>query len=119
MDHVFIEDLRVETVIGLHDWERGLRQPLLLSAEMGFDNRKPAASGAIAQTFDYSVVAAALREWAAQWHGELLEQFAEAGCAMLAERFAARAIDFSVAKPFAALDLGCARVGVRVRRGFD
>ena len=119
MDHIFIEDLRVEVVIGLYEWERGLRQPLLLSLEMQFDNREAAGSGAIAHTLDYAAVAAALREWAAQWQGELLEQFAEACCAMLAERFGAGAIDLSVAKPLAALNLGCARVGVRIRRGFD
>jgi dihydroneopterin aldolase len=119
MDHVFIEDLRVEAVIGVHDWERGLHQPLLLSIEFAFDNRRVAASGAIADTFDYAAAAALLREWAAQWQGELLEQFAEACCAMLAARFGARELDLRVAKPLAALHLGCARVGVRIRRRFD
>jgi dihydroneopterin aldolase len=118
MDHVFIDDLRVEAVIGLYDWERTLRQPLLLSFELGFDNRAAAASGALAESFDYAAIATALREWAAAWNGELLEVFAEDACALLRERFGARDIDLRVAKPLAAQNLGCARVGVRVRRTF-
>lgn len=118
MDHVFIEDLRVEAIIGLYGWERALRQPLLLTLELGFDNRAAATSGALADSFDYAAIAIALREWAATWNGELLEVFAEDACSLLRERFGARDIDLRIAKPLAAQNLGCARVGVRVRRTF-
>ena len=118
MDHVFIDDLRVETVIGVYDWERALRQPLLLSLELGFDNRVAAASGALAESFDYAAIATALREWAAAWNGELLEVFAEDACTLLRQRFGARDIDLRIVKPLAAQALGCARVGVRVKRTF-
>ena len=50
MDTVFIEDLRIETVIGIYDWERKIRQVVALDLEMAFDNRKPAASDKIADT---------------------------------------------------------------------
>ena len=56
MDIVFIEDLRIETVIGIYDWERGIRQTVALDVEMAFDNRVPAASDDIAQTLDYKAV---------------------------------------------------------------
>lgn len=118
MDHVFIDDLRVEAVIGVYDWERTLRQPLMLSLELGYDNRAAAASGALSESFDYAAIATALREWATAWNGELLEVFAEDACVLLHERFGARDIDLRVAKPLAAQNLGCARVGVRVRRTF-
>ena len=118
MDHVFIDELRVEAVIGVYDWERALRQPLLLGIELGYDNRVVAASGELARCHDYAAIAVALREWAQQWQGELLEVFAEDACALLHERFGARDIDLRVAKPLAAQNLGCARVGVRLRRTF-
>ena len=38
MDFVFIEDLRIDTVIGIYDWERRTRQTIALDIEMGFDN---------------------------------------------------------------------------------
>ena len=118
MDHVFIEDLRVEAVIGVYDWERALRQPLLLTLELGFDNRAAAASGVLAESLDYAAITMTLREWALHWNGQLLEVFAEDACALLRERFGARDIDLRVAKPLAAQNLGCANVGVRVRRTF-
>ncbi len=45
MDHVFIEGLEIEALIGIYDWERRIRQPLVFDIEMAFDNRVPAATG--------------------------------------------------------------------------
>ena len=56
MDTVFIEDLRIETVIGIYDWERKIRQAVAIDLEMAFDNRKPAASDSIDDTLDYKAV---------------------------------------------------------------
>ncbi|MCW8873786.1 MAG: FolB domain-containing protein, partial [Xanthomonadales bacterium] len=47
MDRVFIENLTVETVIGIYDWEREIRQAVSLDLEMDFDIRAAAASDAI------------------------------------------------------------------------
>ena len=55
-DKVFIEGLQIETLIGIYDWERRIRQPLVFDVEMAFDNRKPAASDAIEDTLDYKAV---------------------------------------------------------------
>ena len=52
MDRVFIEGLEIEAQIGIYDWERRIRQPLLFDIEMAFDNRRPAASDAIADTLE-------------------------------------------------------------------
>ncbi|MGH8113747.1 MAG: dihydroneopterin aldolase, partial [Rhodanobacteraceae bacterium] len=56
MDTVFIERLTVETVIGVYDWERKVRQPVVLDVEMAFDNTRPAASDSIEDTLDYKAV---------------------------------------------------------------
>ena len=101
-----------------HDEPRADRL-LLLRIELEFDNRVPAASGALADAVDYAAVAGAVREHAAAFSGALLEQFAEQCCAMLAARFGVRAVTLQVDKPLAALALDCARVGVRVQRRFD
>ena len=44
MDKVFIENLTVETVIGIYDWEREIRQSVSLDLEMDFDIAAAAAS---------------------------------------------------------------------------
>ena len=37
MDKVFIEALEIECVIGIYDWERKIKQPIVLDIEMAFD----------------------------------------------------------------------------------
>ncbi|MBC6943060.1 MAG: dihydroneopterin aldolase [Xanthomonadales bacterium] len=118
MDQIHIDELRVEAVIGVYDWERELKQQLLLTIALGFDNRAAASAGTLDASHDYARICETLREWAAAWQGELLEAFAEDSCALLRERFGASDIDLRVDKPLAAQKLGCARVGVRVRRSF-
>lgn len=115
MDTVCIEDLRVETTIGAYAWERELRQPLLVSARLGYDNR---AVDGLASAIDYASVAQALREHIAGRSDEMLETLAESCCALLAGRFHPRCVELRIDKPLAAASLGCARVGVSVRRDY-
>src|SRR3546814_10974886 len=44
MDKVFIRGLQIDTIIGVHGWERQLPRPLLLTLDMGVDKRDAAAS---------------------------------------------------------------------------
>ena len=44
MDIIFLHDLRVETVIGIWDWERKIRQTVAIDLEMSADISKAAAS---------------------------------------------------------------------------
>jgi len=62
MDIIYIRDLRIETVIGIYDWERRIRQMVSLDLEMAADIRKAAASDAIEDTLDYKAVAKRLME---------------------------------------------------------
>jgi len=76
MDVVFIEDLRIETVIGIYDWERKIRQVVALDLEMAFDNRRPAASDRIEDTLDYKAVSKRLIAFVESSHFELVETLA-------------------------------------------
>ena len=77
MDKVFIEGLEVEAVIGIHDWERRIRQALVLDVELGFDNRIPAESDSLDDTLDYEAIGNRLREYMAQSSCGLVERLAE------------------------------------------
>ena len=44
MDIVYIRELRAATVIGVYDWERSVRQIVVLDLELAADNRRAAAS---------------------------------------------------------------------------
>ena len=115
MDTVFIEDLRIETVIGIYDWERKIRQPVALDLEMAFDNRKPAASDRIEDTLDYKKVAKRLIAFVERSHFELVETLAER-CAELVQReFGVAWLRLKLSKPGAVT--GSKAVGVIIERG--
>jgi dihydroneopterin aldolase len=57
MDIIYLSDLQIDTVIGIYDWERRIRQTISLDIEMAADIRQAAASDAIEDTLDYKAVA--------------------------------------------------------------
>lgn len=78
MDIIFLRDLRVDTVIGIYDWERRIRQILRFDLEMGTDVRKAATTDRIDDTVNYKAVAKRLIAFVSESHFELVETLAEA-----------------------------------------
>ncbi|WP_313915025.1 dihydroneopterin aldolase [Tahibacter sp.] len=115
MDTVFIEDLRIETVIGIYDWERQIRQVVALDLEMAFDNRKPAASDKIVDTLDYKAVSKRLIAFVEAAHYELVETLAEECARIVRDEFGVAWLRLRVAKPGAVR--GSKAVGVVIERG--
>ena len=115
MDLVFIEDLRIETVIGIYDWERGIRQTVALDVEMAFDNRVPAASDDIAHTLDYKAVSKRLIAFVGESRFELVETLAERCAALIREEFGVAWLRLKLSKPGAVT--GSRAVGVIIERG--
>jgi len=56
MDIIFLKDLEVETTIGIYDWERKIKQVVLIDLEMGTDIRKAAITDSIEDTIDYKTI---------------------------------------------------------------
>jgi dihydroneopterin aldolase len=115
MDHVFIEDLRIDTVIGIYDWERRTRQTIALDIEMGFDNTIPAASDAIADTLDYKAVSKRLIGFVEGSSFQLVETLAERCAAIIRDEFGVRWLRLKLSKPGAVR--GARAVGVVIERG--
>ncbi|MFO1506553.1 MAG: dihydroneopterin aldolase [Lysobacterales bacterium] len=115
MDIVFIEDLRIETVIGIYDWERNIRQTVALDVEMAFDNTRPAASDRIADTLDYKAVAKRLIAFVEGSRFELVETLAERCAAIVREEFGVGWLRLKLSKPGAVT--GSKAVGVVIERG--
>lgn len=115
MDIVFIEDLRIETVIGIYDWERKIRQVVALDLEMAFDNRKPAASDRIEDTLDYKAVSKRLICFVESSHFELVETLAERCAEIVRSEFGVAWLRLKLAKPGAVT--GSKAVGVAIERG--
>ncbi|HET6804368.1 MAG TPA: dihydroneopterin aldolase [Frateuria sp.] len=115
MDIVFIEDLRIDAVIGIYDWERRVRQTLAFDIEMAFDNTVPAASDDIAHTLDYKAVSKRLIEYVGGSGFGLVETLAERCAAILREEFGVAWVRLKLSKPGAVR--GARSVGVRIERG--
>lgn len=77
MDIIYLNDLRIDTIIGIYDWERRTRQTVILDIEMGTDIRAAASSDSIEQTLDYKAVAKRLIEFVSESEFQLVETLAE------------------------------------------
>jgi len=115
MDIVFIEDLRIETVIGIYDWERKIRQVVALDLEMAFDNTLPAASDHIDDTLDYKAVSKRLIAFVESSTCELVETLAERCAAIVRNEFGVSWLRLKLSKPGAVR--GARAVGVIIERG--
>ena len=78
MNTIFIADLKVETRIGVYDWEQRLKQPLLLNLEIEPPSAAAFASDSFADALDYAAVVARVKAFAADHPHKLLERFAAA-----------------------------------------
>ncbi len=116
MDIVFIDGLEVDTVIGVYDWERGIRQCLSLDLQMGWDIRPAAAGDALADALDYAAVSARVQDFAAQSRFQLVETFAERLAALLMAEFGIRWLRLRITKP-GAVPAARGGVGVEIERG--
>ena len=115
MDIVFIHDLQVETVIGIYDWERKIRQTISLDIEMATDISKAAKSDDIEDTLSYKTVVKRLIEFIEQSEFELVEALAEKICSIILDEFSVPWVKLTLHKPGAVR--GSKSVGVMIERG--
>jgi len=77
MDIVFLHGLQVDCVVGLWDWERAIRQRIIIDLDMATDIEKTAASGKLEDTIDYSAVSKRIQTLVVEGKFELVETMAE------------------------------------------
>jgi dihydroneopterin aldolase len=115
MDIVFIKELEIETVIGIYDWERKIRQTISIDLDMATDIRKAAASDHIDDTLDYKAVAKRLIAFVEESRFELVEALAENICEIVMQEFGVPWVRLTLNKPGAVS--GSRSVGVIIERG--
>jgi len=116
-DRVFIENLTVETVIEIFDWEREIRQAVSLDLEMDFDIRKAARSDSIEDTLDYKSVSKRLIRFIEQSEFQLVETLAERCASIVLAEFPVNRLCLKLSKPGAVR--GSSAVGVIIERAND
>ncbi len=115
MDIVFIRDLQVETVIGIYDWERKIKQTISIDLDMATDIKKAANSDNIDDTLSYKTVAKRLIAFIEASEYELVESLAEQICTIVREEFGVPWVRLTLNKPGAVR--GSRSVGVIIERG--
>jgi dihydroneopterin aldolase len=115
MDKIFLHDLRIETVIGIWEWERKIRQTVAIDLEMSADIRKAAATDSVDDTLNYKLVAKRVQQFVADSSFQLVETLAENIAGIVLDEFDVAWVRVKVNKPGAIR--GARDVGVIIERG--
>lgn len=98
-DHVLIEGLSVDTVIGVYDWEQKITQTLIIDLDMAWDNQPAAVNDDINKALDYAQVSEAVVQLVTARPRQLIEQVAEEVASMIVHDFKVSELSVKVAKP--------------------
>lgn len=115
MDIVYLHDLRIDTIIGVFEWERRIKQSVILNLDMAADVRRAAATDNIADTLDYKAVAKRLIDFVGNSQFQLVETLAERAAEIVLAEFNISWLRLRVNKKGAVR--GAVDVGVIIERG--
>ncbi|UUA74808.1 dihydroneopterin aldolase [Cellvibrio sp. QJXJ] len=115
MDIVYIRDLRIDTIIGIYDWEREVRQTVSIDLEMASDIRKAAATDDIQFALNYKAVSKRLITYVENRNALLVETLAEEIAQMIRTEFDVPWLRLRLSKPGAVR--GARDVGLIIERG--
>lgn len=115
MDIVFVSDLDIETVIGIFDWEREIKQTVRLNIEMNADVAKAALTDHIDDTLDYKAVSKRLIGFVESAEFGLVETLAERCAEIILNEFPVQWVRLKLDKPGAVR--GSRSVGIIIERG--
>ena len=114
MDTIFLEQVAVQTKLGVPEWERLKPQTIFLDIEIEHDLSKSCQSDSIEDTIDYGQVVHRIRETLKENSFKLVETLAEHICQLILNEFKAQKAKVKVAKP--AVLPGLKSLGVIIER---
>jgi dihydroneopterin aldolase len=115
MDILFLRDFRLETIIGLYEWERKAPQPILIDLEIGLYDHKAGHSDDIRDTIDYGKVAERIRAYAGSQSFHLVETLGENIADIVRNEFGAPWVRVTLRK--LAIMRGVKELGIIIERG--
>jgi dihydroneopterin aldolase len=99
MDTIFLHALKTEAIIGIYDWERQVRQTVIVDLEMGADVRKAALSDSIDDTLNYKRVAKRVLAFIEGSQFHLVETLTERIAMLLLAEFPLGWVRVTLSKP--------------------
>lgn len=115
MDIIYLHDLRVECIVGIFEWERRIKQTVILDLDMAADVRCAARTDRIEDTLDYKAVAKRVIDFVGRSEFRLVETLAEKVADVVLEEFRVPWVRVRVNKRGAVRGAGA--VGVVIERG--
>jgi dihydroneopterin aldolase len=115
MDKIIIRDLRIETIVGIWEWERKMLQTVCLDIDIAADIAAAAVAGNIESTVDYKAVSRRVTDLVQTQQYELLEALVEGVAGVILDEFGAPWVRVTACKPRAVKNTGT--VGVVIERG--
>ena len=99
MDKIFVHALKTEAIIGIFDWERQVKQTVIIDIEISADIRKAALSDSIGDTLNYKKVAKRVLAFVEGSQFHLVETLAEHVAMLLLEDFGIAWVRIALSKP--------------------
>ncbi len=113
-DVVFVENLRVQTIIGIYDWERVTPQPVLIDLALFNDTQQVAHQHSLADGVNYKEVCEAVSHWTQSMQAQLVEELAEHLAEQLLKHYPISKVTIKISKPMAIKE--ASGVGVQITR---
>ena len=98
-DRIFLRGLTAECVIGFIDWERRVKQTVVVDLELPVDCRQAAVSDEVTDTIDYKKVSKRVLAFIEASEFKLVETLAQRLALLILEEFAIEWIRLSINKP--------------------
>ena len=98
-DTVFIKGLKAASVIGCYDWERDIRQTLVIDLELKADFTHAVQSDALEDALDYAAISQRVIAVCDESRFQLLEALAEHLAAMVLAEFSVERLQMTITKP--------------------
>lgn len=115
MDIIFLEEIKLDILIGIYEWERKVPQTIRIDIEIGLPHSRAGTTDSIVDTIDYGTVMERIRQTAAEQHFSLVEALAEHIAALICNEFGAPWVKVSVAK--LGMLRNVKRLGIIIERG--
>lgn len=114
MDIIFLSEVKVQTKLGVPEWERMVEQTIILDLDIAMPNNKSCQTDVIEDTIDYGAVVKRIRQTLHDNSFKLVEALAEHICQIILNEFGAPWVKIKVAKP--AILPGLKALGVIIER---
>ena len=115
MDIIFLSEVKIQTKLGVPEWERMVRQTIVLDIEIAMPHNQSCTTDEICDTIDYGLVVGRLRDTLNEKSFKLVEALAEHLCQLIITEFKAPWVKIKVAKP--GILPGVKSLGVVIERG--